>query len=120
VANTDKTDSKKKKMIVSLESSLGVVTLACKKAGVSRTQHYFWLSNDEEYKRAVDDISEISVDFVESKLYENIKTGDTTSIIFFLKTKGRKRGYSEHQLIQLSGEVKAGIKIDEWIEKRFN
>jgi hypothetical protein len=34
-------------------------------------------------------------DLAEMKLIENIKTGDTTSIIFRLKTKGRDRGYVE-------------------------
>ena len=37
----------------------------------------------------------------ESKLMENINGNDNTSIIFFLKTKGKKRGYVEKQEVEL-------------------
>lgn len=36
-------------------------------------------------------------DVVESKLYNNIEEGKEVSILFYLKTQGRKRGYSEEQ-----------------------
>ena len=47
-----------------------------------------------------EDATESLVDLVESKLIENIKENDNTSIIFFLKTKGKKRGYIEKQEIE--------------------
>ena len=38
---------------------------------------------------------ENTLDFVESKLMKAIDDGNLTAIIFFLKTRGKSRGYSE-------------------------
>lgn len=42
-----------------------------------------------------DDETETVGDMVEGMLYKNIKSGDVASILFYLKTKGKNRGYSE-------------------------
>ena len=88
-----KTKHNKKRLIEALESSLGVVTTACKKAGVCRFTFYEYYNKDESFKESVDSIQDIALDFAESKLLENIKDKKETSIIFYLKYKGRKRGY---------------------------
>ena len=85
----------KKAMVQALEKSLGVVTTAAKQAGISRDTHYRWLKEDEEYKAQVDELSDVALDFAESQLFKQIKDGNTTATIFFLKTKGKHRGYIE-------------------------
>jgi hypothetical protein len=95
----NKTEQHKKAVIEALENSLGVVTTALKKVGVGRTTYYGWLKDDPEFKEAVDDIQDISLDFAESQLFEQIREGNTTSTIFYLKTKGKKRGYVERSEI---------------------
>ena len=99
----DKTEQHKKAMIEALEQSLGVVTSACKSVGIGRTTHYLWMENDPEYKKAVDDISNVALDYAESKLHSQIKKENPTAIIFYLKTKGKKRGYVERQEISHEG-----------------
>ena len=111
----DKTDTNKKRMIEALELHKGIVTDAAKAAGICRDSHYTWLKDDPEYKLAVDALSDVALDFVEGKLFKNIEEGDTTGIIFYLKTKGKKRGYIEktEQDINLKG-LKLGKDVESY------
>ena len=88
-------------MLVALEASLGIVSTACREVGIARQTHYRWLDEDKEYKEAVEDISEMAIDVAESSLHKLIKAGDTTAIIFYLKTKGKKRGFVEKSELDL-------------------
>ena len=90
-----RTDVHKKAMITALEKALGVITLACKEVGIARQTHYEWYKEDPEYHAAVDATADIALDFAESKLHGQVSKGDTTAIIFYLKTKGKHRGYVE-------------------------
>jgi hypothetical protein len=102
---------KKEAMIQALEKSLGVVTSACRSVGISRTTHYEWLQSDPEYNKAVQSLTDLALDFAESKLHSLIHEGDTTATIFYLKTKGKQRGYIERQ--EVSTELKSiNITID--------
>lgn len=101
---------KKKALILALEQTLGVVTHACQKTGVNRKTFYDWLQQDPEFRQQVEDINNVVLDFAESKLYSQIKENNTTATIFFLKTKGKHRGYVEKQEIEHSGEIRE-IKV---------
>jgi hypothetical protein len=92
-------DINKKAMIEALEKSLGIVTTACKAVGISRETHYRWTREDEAYKEAAQSIADIALDFAESQLHKRIKDGSDAAVIFYLKTKGKKRGYIERQEI---------------------
>jgi len=92
----------KKALLAALEKSLGVVSSACKTAGISRDTHYRWLKEDPEYKTAVNELSEVALDFAESHLHKLIKDGNPAATIFFLKTKGKGRGYVERQEIAVA------------------
>lgn len=89
-------------MLDALERSLGIVSTACEKAGISRQTHYNWLKDDPEYKEAVRAIEERTIDFAESHLHALIKDKNPAATIFFLKTKGKNRGYVERQEIEVN------------------
>jgi transposase-like protein len=91
----DRTAQHKKAIIEALEQSLGVVTSACKKVGIGRTTFYGWLADDEDFAKQVKDIENVALDFAESQLHKQIKDGNPSSTIFYLKTKGKRRGYVE-------------------------
>jgi hypothetical protein len=100
MARTNKIQQKKKALLEALTQTLGVVTSACKIVGIDRTMFYDYYNSDPEFAKAVKDISEVAIDFAESKLYEQIKDSNTTATIFYLKTKAKHRGYIERQEIQ--------------------
>lgn len=95
----------KKAMIEALEKSLGVVTTACKAVGIDRATHYRWLKVDDDYKHACTNIEDVALDFAESQLYKQIKDGSTAATIFYLKTRGKRRGYIEKSEVEHSGNV---------------
>lgn len=99
----------KKAMLEALEKSLGIVTTAAKIAGIDRTTHYAWLKDDPEYKEAVEGIADMTIDFVESQLHKQISDGEVSSTIFYMKTKGKKRGYVERQ--EITGADGDGIQV---------
>ena len=92
---SNKIQHNKKKLIEALEKSLGIVSSACKIVEIDRSTFYKYYNEDKEFKKDVDSINDVALDFAESKLLENIKDKKETSIIFYLKTKGKKRGYIE-------------------------
>jgi hypothetical protein len=100
----------KKAMLEALEKSLGVVTSAAKSVGINRSSHYEWIKSDSEYKKEVESIDNVSLDFAESQLFKQIQEGNTSATIFYLKTKGKKRGYVERQ--EIAGVQDAPLKID--------
>tara|TARA_R100000152_G_C6782027_1_gene218036 strand:+ start:1569 stop:1922 length:354 start_codon:yes stop_codon:yes gene_type:complete len=106
---------KKESVIKALEASLGVVTIACKKLGLPRSTFYKWIKEDKDFEKKVKDIENIALDFAESQLHNQIEKGNTSATIFYLKTKGKKRGYVEKSELDVtSGDepVKININID--------
>lgn len=76
----------------SLENSLGIISVALRVSGVEKDEYISWLDN-KEFTRRLELVSETSIDYVENKLLGLINKGDLSAIQFFLKTKGKKRGY---------------------------
>jgi len=90
---------KKDALLQALEKSLGVVTTACKQVGIGRTTYYDWLNTDKDFAKQVSEIQNVALDFAESQLHKQIGDGSTAATIFYLKTKGKNRGYIERQEI---------------------
>ena len=85
----NKTEHSKKALLEALEKSLGVVTTACKKTEIGRTTYYDWYNNDDSFKKKVDDLQNVALDFAESQLHKQISENSTAATIFYLKTKGK-------------------------------
>ncbi len=91
----------KKTVLKALDISKGIVSLACQSVGISRVTFYNYMK-DQKFADQVNEIREATIDYVEHKLLENIGNNDTTAIIFYLKTIGKRRGYIESAEVTVS------------------
>jgi hypothetical protein len=92
-------------LLEAMEQNLGNITMACKSVGCARNTFYKHYRKDEEFKKQIDEMQSIALDFVENALMHRIKQGDTTAIIFYLKCKGKERGYVDRQVIDITKEI---------------
>jgi len=88
---------KKESFLKAYQKSFGNITIACKSLDISRQAFYKWKNTDSTFVKELEEIEpgEVFVDFCENALAKKIESGDTTAIIFALKTQGKKRGYIE-------------------------
>jgi len=91
-------------------SKMGNVSKACKAANISRQTFYDWMK-DKQFAGKVDEVKEGLLDFAEHQLLSNIRDGKTAEILFYLKTKGKGRGYIERQEISEIGDKMFEVKI---------
>lgn len=85
-------NQKQEEFLTQLQINLGVVSLTCEKVKVSRDEYDGWLSQ-KDFKDKLDKVNELCIDYVEQQLLKKINQGDLNAIQFYLKTKGKKRGY---------------------------
>ena len=85
----------KKSFIEALARKAGTIYHACEAIGISRQTFYEWRNTDAEFKLAYENVKQQMIDLTENRLMKNINDGKEASIIFFLKTIGRERGYVE-------------------------
>lgn len=88
----------------------GLVTVAARRLGVSRQAIYSMRDKHKSVAQALDDARERTTDLAEGKLIQQINDGNTTAIIFYLKTQGKHRGYIERQ--EIENTHKGEIVID--------
>ncbi|MBM6856516.1 phBC6A51 family helix-turn-helix protein [Caecibacteroides pullorum] len=109
---------KQKQFLSHFRDSHGIVSFACQQVGITRSCYYKWRENDPKFREKADEIEEETIDHVESKLYNAIDKGDLTAIIFYLKTKGKKRGYVEKAEQSISvKEVRTEMSREEIIDE---
>jgi ACT domain-containing protein len=110
-----KKESRKQKLLEALSETQGLVYHACKRAGnISRSTYYRYLQEDQEFAKAVDEIQQAQIDYVEGQLIKNIAQQKETSIIFYLKTKAKDRGYTDKSSLDITsgGKSITDIKIE--------
>ena len=85
------------RVISLIDEYSGNLSAVSRALGVNRLTVYRFMAKHPTVKQALDEAREKMIDNVESKLYSKALDGDTTAMIFFLKTQGKGRGYVERQ-----------------------
>ena len=118
----------------------GILSDIAANFAVDRATVYNWCEEDPEFKQALEDSRERFIDLAESNLRKlvagvpaiekdengnnrfvgRIERPSETSIIFTLKTRGKKRGYVERQEVEADVNMKGSIKIRDWVKDRLN
>jgi len=78
-----------------LELELGMITYAAKKLHVSYNTLKRFIQGNAKVQEALHEIQEHSLDLVETKLLKMIEEGHERALFFFLKTKGKRRGFGD-------------------------
>ena len=93
----------------------GNIAAVARALGVRRQSVDYHVAQSESLQKILAEERETMLDNAESVLYSKVLSGDMTALIFFLKTQGKGRGYSEkfsidgqlshHHSGSVSGEV---------------
>lgn len=101
--NGYRTEDNKEAVLKALKKHKGLISYACEEGNIARRTYYDWLADDPAFKEATKDIQERALDAVEKSAHRIMldkKNPNPTMIIFYLKTKGRSRGFIEKHEVE--------------------
>ena len=93
----------KAKFLKGIAGSAGIRSVIAKRIGVSRKALWEYLKKNEWARIALESEEELISDIAETNLFKCIRNGDKWALAFYLKTKGRERGYVEKREVEHSG-----------------
>lgn len=115
MANKNKVSDKQ--IIEALKACHGFQSQACKllekQFNISFTPSAISkrISASDEIKTALAEMLVADLDYAENKMWELIKEGNVAALLFFLKTKGKERGYAERR--ELTGSNGTPLQMGE-------
>lgn len=87
-------------VIQAIKTARGMVTAAAEVLQCDRNTVYSYRDRFPEVAAALDKANELQLDTAELNLFKCIDRSEPWAICFYLKTKGRKRGYVErHEVV---------------------
>lgn len=104
---------RKKDFLLAFFDCKGILTNACRVSGLNAQTYYNWLDADPEFAVRIAEIRESVIDFVEECLFKQINNGVVSSTQFYLKTIGKKRGYTERTEITGAGGGAMQVRVIE-------
>jgi hypothetical protein len=99
-------------LIRRIQQYRGNISAVARSYGRTRGAILYHVKKYPTVQAALEEERETLLDDAESILWKQIIDGNTTALIFFLKTQGKKRGYVERQ--EQSGPDGGPITVQEW------
>jgi transposase-like protein len=95
----------------------GNIAAVARALGVDRSTVWDRVKANSRLQKVLTEARETMIDSVESKLYDKALEGDVVSMIFFLKTQGRARGYSDR--MELTGADGKELKLESTVIRQI-
>jgi hypothetical protein len=105
--NAYKADAKKKALEAYAE--LGVISHACKAAGIARCTWYDWVENDPDFAQAAKEAEEAAIDALEAEARARAKKGSDILLMFCMKAK--RPEYRDRQTVDLNATGEIAVKF---------
>jgi len=102
-----RTKMKKRILLENFYQNLGNISYLCQQIKISRKTYYEWLKKDAVFAEEIYLQEEALIDYGESQLFKLMNSDNPAAVIFFLKTKGKDRGYVERQEMDHQGRIHA-------------
>jgi hypothetical protein len=94
-----------------LTEAKGFVSVAARRLNCAPNTIRNYINRYSTVKQVCIDAREDMKDFAESKLFSEIKDGNITAIIFFLKTQAKDRGYIERSEVTGADGAAVTLKV---------
>ena len=97
-----------------LEAAAGIRSLAAKRLECSPATIKNYVDRHATLQTLEAEIIERNLDVAEGQVLTAIRAGNLTAVIFYLKTKGKHRGYTERREVEgrNGGPVEVAAKLD--------
>jgi hypothetical protein len=87
-----------------LEKNDGLITQTAKALGISRQALSKRIHKNKDLELFLESVRDSTLDIAESQLFKAIRSGKAWAVCFYLKCRGKKRGYVEKQELDLSAK----------------
>jgi hypothetical protein len=101
-------------VIDALAETAGIQRIAAQRLGCDRNTVTAYIQRFPEIREALTRIQEGTLDLAEATLIQAIRGGHVGATIYYLKTKGKRRGYTEKIEAELSIPNGGTVQVTVW------
>ncbi len=102
----------RREMAEALVKARGLQTVAAEMLGCSWQTVRTYVQKYPECAEALEVANTALGDLAETKLVDNISTGDQRAIEFYLKSKHKQRGYADKTQVELTGAAGGPVRLE--------